>query len=203
MSGAFVPLYSQTKSTSSDPTHHPQRRVPKGKHEGHSRPSSDRDTYIYFIIYRSIMLHFEIKPTTMKVGKNKGSTLYYAKQRTHDSIRTSDLERRIERMTTLSRADIHAALIALSDVINEELRLGRSVSLAELGTFKLMASAKRMTKADEVTAQTIRTPRVRFYPVDAIRLAAKQVEITVDDAKGQPIKPKQPGGTAPGGGVGI
>jgi hypothetical protein len=39
--------------------------------------------------------------------------------------------------------------------------------------------------------------------VDAIRLAAKQVEITVDDAKGQPIKPKQPGGTAPGGGVGI
>ena len=137
------------------------------------------------------MLHFEIKPTTMKVGKNKGSTLYYAKQRTHDRIRTSDLERRIERMT------------ALSDVINEELRLGRSVSLAELGTFKLMASAKRMTKADEVTAQTIRTPRVRFYPVDAIRLAAKQVEITVDDAKGQPIKPKQPGGTAPGGGVGI
>ena len=108
------------------------------------------------------MLHFEIKPTTMKVGKNKGSTLYYAKQRTHDRIRTSDLERRIERMTTLSRADIHAALIALSDVINEELRLGRSVSLAELGTFKLMASAKRMTKADEVTAQTIRTPRVRF-----------------------------------------
>ena len=74
------------------------------------------------------MLHFEIKPTTMKVGKNKGSTLYYAKQRTHDRIRTSDLERRIERMTTLSRADIHAALIALSDVINEELATYATVS---------------------------------------------------------------------------
>ena len=45
------------------------------------------------------MLHFEIKPTTMKVGKNKGSTLYYAKQRTHDRIRTSDLERRQSRPT--------------------------------------------------------------------------------------------------------
>ena len=83
------------------------------------------------------MLRFEIKSTKMSIGKNKGTTLYYAKQKSHDRIQTNDLERRIERMTTLSRADVHAALIALSDVIHEELHLGRSVTLAELGTFKL------------------------------------------------------------------
>lgn len=38
----------------------------------------------------------------MSIGKNKGTTLYYAKQKSHDRIQTNDLERRIERMTTLS-----------------------------------------------------------------------------------------------------
>lgn len=145
------------------------------------------------------MLRFEIKSTKMSIGKNKGTTLYYAKQKSHDRIQTNDLERRIERMTTLSRADVHAALIALSDVIHEELHLGRSVTLAELGTFKLMASAKRMPKAADVTAQTIRTPRVRFYPVDAIRLAARRVELSLEDPTKTPSKPKKPAPTTPGG----
>ena len=135
------------------------------------------------------MLRFEIKSTKMSIGKNKGTTLYYAKQKSHDRIQTNDLERRIERMTTLSRADVHAALIALSDVIHEELHLGRSVTLAELGTFKLMASAKRMPKATDVTAQTIRTPRVRFYPVD----------LSLEDPTKTPSKPKKPAPKTPGG----
>ena len=140
------------------------------------------------------MLQFEIKKAEMKIGKRKGTTMYFAHQTTHHCLTTTALEYRIERMTSLTRADVRAAIIALSAIVQEELSQGRSVDLGELGTFKRMLTAK------EVTPETIRRPHVRFYAKRPMRLAARSVALEiVHPEKASSAKPKKPKG---GGGQG-
>ena len=156
------------------------------------------------------MLQFEIKKAEMKIGKRKGTTMFFAHQTSHYCLSTTALEYRIERMTSLTRADVRASIIALSTIIQEELSQGRSVDLGELGTFKIAATGKRVLTEKEVTLETIRRPHVRFYPKHPMRLAARNVAVEImrpeKNPKLKPKKPKEGGGqgSSEGGGhVGI
>lgn len=156
------------------------------------------------------MLQFEIKKAEMKIGKRKGTTMFFAHQTSHHCLSTTALEYRIERMTSLTRADVRASIIALSAIIQEELSQGRSVDLGELGTFKIAATGKRMLTEKEVTLETIRRPHVRFYPKHPMRLAARNVAVEIvrpeKNPKPKPKKPNEGGGqgSSEGGGhVGI
>ena len=67
----------------------------------------------------------------------------------------------------------------------------------------LMISSGQSLKEEDVTAQTLRTPRVRYFPKSKIRQAARAASLSVDNPKAKgaktPSKPQKPGG----GGVGI
>lgn len=140
------------------------------------------------------MIQFQVKKSVLKIGKQKGQTMYVARQVSHDRLTPDAVEARIERMTTLSRADVRAAILALSVIIEEEIKLGRAVDLRELGTFKIVASARYQTDAKQVNALTLRTPHVRFYPKLSMRQAAREVELEV-------VHPEKPVRKRPGSGL--
>lgn len=167
-------------------------------------PEGETEQFIHSLFKPSTMLQFEIKKAEMKIGKHKGTTMYFAHQTTHHCLTTTALEYRIERMTSLTRADVRATIIALSAIVQEELSQGRSVDLGELGTFKIAATGKRMLTAKEVTPETIRRPHVRFYAKRPMRLAARSVALEiVHPEKSSSAKPKKPkGGGSQGGSEG-
>lgn len=93
-----------------------------------------------------------------------------------------------------------AAITALAEVVREEMLSGRSVDLADLGSFKVVANGKRVETEKEVTANTLKTPKIQFYPKQEMRNQAKAVQRMVMRPDGSST---QSGGvTPPSGGDG-
>ena len=118
-------------------------------------------------------LKFKIAKRKLNLGKRKGKTVYFAIQDEHPRTTWPQVERRIIQSTGISRADLRAAVIALHDIVEDELQAGRAVDLADLGSIKALAQGKMMDKFEEVNATTIRPAHVRFYPKMSLRTVTK------------------------------
>lgn len=149
------------------------------------------------------MIEFQVKSKKATLGKNKGQTIYFAQRLAHPRKSLSDIERSIAFATTLTRADVRACIVALTDIVEGYLQDGFAVDLGELGMLSLMISSRQSLKEEDVSAQTLRAPRVRYFPKSKIRQAARAASLSVDNPKAKGAKtpkvPSQPGG----GGVGI
>ncbi len=85
------------------------------------------------------------------------------------------------------------ALVSLSNIVCDALKMGMSVDLAELGNLRVSVPSKMMDTAAEVTAKdALKTPKIIFTPKQKMRDAANQVELSVD--KGS-VKSSTGGGT--------
>ena len=159
-------------------------------------------------------LKFKIGKRKVTIGKRKGQTLYYAVQEEHAHTSWESVEKRIVAGTGVSRADLRAVIIALTDIIEEEVSEGRSVDLADLGSIKVTAMGKMMDSFKEVTADTIRRAKILFYFRGRLREIPKHLsyELIREEHLAHPKKPGSSGGggTGPkppkpggGGGTGI
>ena len=127
------------------------------------------------------MLEFEIKSKTLPIGTRQGQTVYYAHPKSQQKLTNKMLIERIVRETSLSEGDVKNALVSLSNVVCEALELGMSVDLAELGSIRVVVTSKMMDTPEEVTVKNaLKTPRVVFTPKEAMRNAAKSVELSID-----------------------
>ena len=122
------------------------------------------------------MLLYTIKKEVMRIGKDKGKTMYYAAHISQDKITTKQVEDRIINATALSRADVRSAITALAEIVREEMFAGRAIDLADLGSFKVVSTGKRVTSEKEVTADTLKTPKIQFFPKMEMREQAKSVQ---------------------------
>ena len=138
------------------------------------------------------MIEFEVKSKTQPIGKRKGQTVYYAQPVSQQHLTNKMVVDRIVRETSLSAGDVSNALISLGTIVRDALELGQSVDLADLGSFRIVVPAKMMDTEAEVTADSLKTPKIVFTPKAAMRNAAKSVELrVVKKKKGDNEKPKE------------
>lgn len=157
------------------------------------------------------MLEFEVKSKVQPVGERKGQTVYYAQVKSQQKLTNKMLIERIVRETSLSEGDVKNALVSLSNVVCDALKMGMSVDLAELGNFRLNVSSKMMNSQEEVTVKdALNTPKIVFTPKQKMRDAANEVELSIErdsvkasagDTTTNPGE-EQGGQTQPGGGTG-
>lgn len=160
------------------------------------------------------MMEFDILSRVQKIGDRKGATVYYARLKSQAKMDNDMVIERIVRETSLSEGDVKNALVSLSNVVCDALKLGMSVDLAELGNFRLNVSSKMMNSPEEVTVKdALNTPKIVFTPKQKMRDAANKVELSVDrdslkasagggSATTPPDDEEQGGQTQPGGGTG-
>jgi predicted histone-like DNA-binding protein len=74
------------------------------------------------------------------------------------------LARKGAKMSTMSAADLAAAMEILLDLIPEELMAGNIVDLGDFGSFRLSVKAEGSDTEEEVTAVNIKSLNVRFTP---------------------------------------
>ena len=92
------------------------------------------------------------------------------------------------------------ALISLSNIVCDALKMGMSVDLAELGNLRVSVPSKVMDTAAEVTAKdALKTLKIVFTPKQKMRDAANKVELSID--KGT-VTTSSSGGTSGGDGEG-
>ena len=125
------------------------------------------------------MIEFEIKSRTQPIGKRKGQTVYFAQDTSQQHLTNKMVIDRIVRETSLSAGDVSNAIISLSAVVRDALELGQSVDLADLGSFRIVVPSKMMDSEKEVTAESLKTPKIIFTPKAAMRAAANSVELRV------------------------
>ena len=143
------------------------------------------------------MIDFEIKSKTSTLGKRKGQTVYYAQPKTNQKMTNKAVVDHIVRETSLSAGDVSNALISLSNVVCEALKLGISVDLADLGSLRLSVTSKMMDTPEAVTVKdALNTPKIVFNPKQTMRDAANSVELSIDHSR---VTPAGKGDTPSGG----
>lgn len=145
------------------------------------------------------MIDYEIKTRVVTMGNRKGQTVYYAQPKAQQKLTNEMVIERIVRETSLSEGDVKNALISLSNVVCDALKLGMSVDLAELGSLRVSVPSKMMDNEEDVTVATaLKTPKIVFTPKKQMREAAKSVELSVDRPTvivGEETEPGTGGGT--------
>ncbi len=127
------------------------------------------------------MLHYSVKKTIARVGKNKGQSVFIAKRTNVTRLSSRAVEDLIVDKTSLSRGDVRHAITSLAEVIRWATTNGMAVELADLGTFKVDARSSYVLDKTKANASSIRRPFLRFYPRLEMRTAAHSVAISVDN----------------------
>lgn len=89
---------------------------------------------------------------------------FYAKIDQTGQVTLAQLAKQIEQRSTVSRADIQAVLISLTEVTKEALENGQIVRLGELGSVRLSIKSEGKYTEKEVTADTIKGAKIVFTP---------------------------------------
>ncbi|MDR7740376.1 HU family DNA-binding protein [Riemerella anatipestifer] len=93
-----------------------------------------------------------------------GEKKYYASVNTVSEKTLAGLTKDIEKISTVSGADIRAVLYALVDVMQTSLAEGQVVRLGEMGSMRVSISSEGKAKEEEVTPAAIRNAKVVFTP---------------------------------------
>ena len=101
-------------------------------------------------------------PKTSPQTGSSGSKKYYAQVIATGIDTTEDLVRRIERSSTMSRADIHGTLYALVDAMKISFEQGRVVQLDQLGNFRISVSSSPTDSPEELNSSQIKNVRIIY-----------------------------------------
>jgi predicted histone-like DNA-binding protein len=94
---------------------------------------------------------------------------FYATVVTQGESNIDVLTTRIEKISTVSGADIRAVLYALVDVISVEMSEGRIVRLGDLGYMRVSVASKGETTADDVSSNSVQGAKILFTPGAALK----------------------------------
>jgi predicted histone-like DNA-binding protein len=97
-------------------------------------------------------------------GNNEAPKKYYPSIQSTGRVSLRDLAERASDMSTLSTADMMAAIEALLTIIPEELANGKIVELGDFGNFWLRFSAEGVEDPAKVKGDQITTLIPRFNP---------------------------------------
>lgn len=92
---------------------------------------------------------------------------------TNGTISTEELAEEIHGRSTLTTADIHATLIALSKMITEHLRRGDRVHINGLGYLQMTLQCPPVKYPKEIRAESVHFKSVAFRPEIALKDALK------------------------------
>jgi len=98
-----------------------------------------------------------------------GPKKFYASAVSEGEMTLTDLTKAIEKICTVSGADIRAVLYAMVDVSIDALARGSIVRLGELGSMRMSLSSEGRDTAEEVTSSAIRGSSIIFTPGSRIK----------------------------------
>ena len=129
------------------------------------------------------MLIFKVVETIHRIGPKKGQKAYNAVQKAPMKFSSAWLVERIVRETSLSEGDVRNVLITLRNIFIEVITLGGSLDLGDIFSFRTTIPSKMIDKEEDVTAASLKKPRIIVRWKSAITDALKKIEVEVDNPK--------------------
>ena len=97
-----------------------------------------------------------------------GEKKYYASAKMNGELSLKGLTKSIEKISTVSGADIRAVLYAMVDAMESSLADGNIVRLGELGSLRVSISSNGEETTEDVHASSIKKSKVIFRPGEGI-----------------------------------
>ena len=138
------------------------------------------------------MIEFEVRSKKQTVGSKKGQTVYYAVAKNGNHMTLEMLCDMIVDETSLSRGDVMNALITLARIVCRGVKMGFSIDLGDLGSLRVYFPSKMMDKEEDVTAETLKAPKIIYTPKAKMRAAARAAEVSVINKARQKAKTPKP-----------
>ncbi|RIJ49527.1 DNA-binding protein [Maribellus luteus] len=93
-----------------------------------------------------------------------GVKKYYASAQTTGDMTLPKLTASIEKVSTVSGADIRAVLYAMVDVMKSALADGQIVRLGDLGSLRISIASNGEETPEKVSAKSVKSARTVFSP---------------------------------------
>jgi predicted histone-like DNA-binding protein len=101
---------------------------------------------------------------------------FYATGILSGNVETKEVAKLIQQATSLTEADIYGALMALSQVLCNQLKQGKSVKLDGIGTFSLSLTSKPSSTAANVPHKSVKVSKICFKADRTLTEDVKGVE---------------------------
>ena len=137
------------------------------------------------------MISFKVIESVLRIGPRKGQKAYCAVPKSSNKFSQEWLIDRIVRETSLSEGDVRNVLITLRNIFIEVIKLGASLDLGDIFSIRTSITSKMSEKETDVTAASLKTPKVVFTPKAKMREAAKTAEVSVNNPKRKEEKKKK------------
>lgn len=89
---------------------------------------------------------------------------YYAQSQASGEVDVREMAERIQQNCTVTKADVHAVLVAMEDVIILALKSGEMIRLGDLGTFQIGLRSKGALTEEDFNVSLIKRARINFRP---------------------------------------
>ena len=103
---------------------------------------------------------------------------FYAQVKLSGDVSLREMCERIQQSCTVTKADVHAVLVAMEDVIVDALKGGEIIRLGDLGTLRVSLSSKGALTEKEYTSSLITRSRIIFRPGSILSEALANLNYT-------------------------
>ena len=103
---------------------------------------------------------------------------YYASAVHSGKLTIEDLATEVAERCSLRCSDVIGALIALMDVIPENLIKGKVVTLGELGSFYLTVKSEGVKNPDELTKGMVKGVKIQYRPTKKFKNKLKIIDVS-------------------------
>lgn len=124
---------------------------------------------------------------------------YYAQVKMSGDVSLREMCERIQQSCTVTKADVHAVLVAMEDVIVDALKGGEIIRLGDLGTLRVSLSSKGALTEKEYTSSLITKSRIIFRPGSILSEALANLSYTKLTAETESDEDKTSGEETTGG----
>jgi len=90
-----------------------------------------------------------------------------------DSLATSVAER-----CSLRRADVHGVLVALMDIIPDELVNGKIISLGQLGSFYVTIKSEGAATEEELSPGLVNGTKIQYRPTKELKKKLRMIDVS-------------------------
>lgn len=105
-----------------------------------------------------------------------GKKKFYANAITDGESDIDDLTRQIEKISTVSGADIRAVLYSLVDVLPQTLSDGKIARMGDLGYFRISISSTGHEKEGDVNSSSVKNSKIIFTPGPKLKTMLNNLE---------------------------
>ena len=127
------------------------------------------------------MISFKVIESVLRIGPRQGQKAYSAVPKSVNKFSSSWLVERIVRETSLSEGDVRNVLITLKNITKEVVSLGGSLDLGDIFSFRTSIPSKMEKNEKDVSAESLKYPRIIVTWKEPIRKALKDIQIEVDN----------------------